>query len=261
MVKKTGFIKTSDGMNISYDLYSRRKKSVIVIAHGFFNSKDSVLIRKLIRVLFRDFDVLCFDFRGHGKSSGLFYWTTKEPLDLRAVLEFAKAGYDAVGVVGFSLGAAISIITLAKWPLAQSLVCVSGPAEFEKIDYHFWELDVENDIFYNLALEGRQGKGVRPGPFWLTKDKPVNLIGKIQAPVMFVHGDQDWVIKPWHSELLFKKTNSEKSLLLIKNGPHAEYLLRKNPGKIIVPIKTWFRKTINGQKPGSSSNEISSNKK
>ncbi|MFH1062482.1 MAG: alpha/beta hydrolase [Candidatus Omnitrophota bacterium] len=242
-VMTTGSVITKDKHQIFYDHYSAGNQQVIVIAHGFFNSKNSVLLKQLASGLLVEFDIILLDFRGHGKSEGLFYWTSKEYLDLEAVLEFAAIKYKKIGLIGFSLGAATSIITCAKNNIVNSLIAVSAPTEFEKIDYKFWELDVENDIVYNLG-QGAIGKGVRPGPFWLKKDKPINLVEKLSLPVCFIHGDKDWVIYPSHSEALFENVKTKKQIKIIKDGPHAEYLMRNHSQQMLEIIKNWFKETL-----------------
>lgn len=235
---------TVDGQTIHYDLYPHGHKRLIIIAHGFFNSKDALLLKELGQALANQYDVLIMDFRGHGKSGGLFYWTSKEYLDLEAVLGYAKTHYQRIGVIGFSLGAATSIIAASETDGIDTVISISAPSEFEKIEYRFWELDVENDIFYNLIGEGRVGKGVRPGPFWLKKDKPIHRVEQIKCPIFYIHGESDWLIKPWHSEELYKKTPTKKCLSIIKNGPHAEYLIRKNKEETIKLIREWLDETL-----------------
>ena len=83
-----------------------------------------------------------------------------------------------------------------------------------------------------------------PGPFWLKKQKPINLIDNVQAPTLFIHGEKDWLIKPEHSKELYKKAQCQKRLQIIKNGPHAEYLIRKNKEETISLIKDWFHTTL-----------------
>ena len=244
-----GILIAADGQQIHYDHYKNGHNQVVIIAHGFFNSKDALLLKDLAQSLGDQYDVIVFDFRGHGQSRGLFYWTTKEQLDLEAVLKFAHQQYPKVGVIGFSLGAAISLVVDAKTDLIDSLVSVSAPTEFEKIEYHFWKLDIENDIVYSLIKEGKIGKGVRPGPFWLKKDKPINLVSQIKTPVFYIHGDMDWLIKPEHSQALYEKTTSRKRIAIIKNGPHAEYLMRKNKDETVSLIKEWFKETLTKEQP------------
>ena len=235
---------TIDGQTIHCDLYQHGHKRLIIIAHGFFNSKDALLLKELGHALSNQYDILIMDFRGHGKSGGLFYWTSKEYLDLQAVVNFAKSFYKQIGVIGFSLGAATSIIAASEIDGIDTVISISAPSEFEKIEYRFWELDVENDIFYNLVGEGRVGKGVRPGPFWLKKDKPIHRIESIKCPIFYIHGESDWLIKPWHSEELYKRTLTKKRLSIIKNGPHAEYLIRKNKEETIKLIRDWLNETL-----------------
>ena len=237
-------IPTSDGHQIFFDQYKKGFEKVVIIAHGFFNSKDALLLKELGQELNDEYDVLIMDFRGHGKSDGLFHWTAKEYLDLTAVVEYASKHYKRVGIIGFSLGAATSIITASKMDGIDSIVAVSAPTEFEKIEYRFWELDIENDIFYSLIGKGRIGKGVRPGPFWLKKDKPINKVKDIDCPIFYIHGEADWLIKPWHSEELYNSTLTQKRLAIIKNGPHAEYLIRKHKEETVRLIQDWLQSTL-----------------
>lgn len=242
-------VKTSDGQKIHVDHYKNGHPYVVIIAPGFTNSKKAVLMKQLAQELNDQYDVMILDFRGHGKSKGLFYWTSKEYLDLQAVLEYADQQYQKIGVIGFSLGAATGLITALKTDLIDSLISVSGPADFDKIEYHFWKLDIENDILYNLFNDGKIGKGVTPGPWWFKKEKPIDCVGKIKIPVFYIHGKADWLINPWHSEKLYEATNSKKRLALIDKGPHAEYLIRKNKAETIGLIKEWFQKTLGKEIP------------
>lgn len=237
-------LSTIDHHRIHYDHYQKGFDKAVIIAHGFFNSKDAVLLKEFAKELNANYDVIIFDFRGHGKSSGLFYWTAQEYRDLEAMLQYAKGRYQKVGVVGFSLGAATSLITAARGQAMDSLVSVSAPADFFKIEFCFWQMDPHRDIFYNLAGEGRLGKGIRPGPFWAKKDRPIDIVGKIKIPTFYIHGQNDWLIKPWHSQELYKKTNSLKKIAIIANGPHAEYLMMTHKQQTIKLIKEWFRDTL-----------------
>ncbi|MBD3264586.1 MAG: alpha/beta fold hydrolase [Candidatus Omnitrophica bacterium] len=248
MLKDEGILSTEDAVDIAYCHYLNDKRDLIVIAHGFYNSKDAVLLQKLAQSLGDEYDIFMFDFRGHGKSGGFFSWVSREGKDLRAVLKHIEGKYDKTGIIAFSLGASICINTLAelstvwaKSPGIDSLVCLSPPCELKKIDYKFWFLNWREDLIYTLfTAEGRKGKGVRPGPFWLKKKKPAEEVSKLKIPVFYIHGDKDWVVKPWHSQVLYNNTKSEKRLLMIKGGPHAEYLLKEFSGQIVPAIKRWF---------------------
>lgn len=43
---------------------------------------------------------------------------------------------------------------------------------------------------------------------------------------------------------LYENTHSRKELLIIKNEPHAEYLIRNNKQELVRAITAWFGKTL-----------------
>jgi pimeloyl-ACP methyl ester carboxylesterase len=241
----SNYLITPNKHKIAYTYFNAGHKNVVIIAHGFYNSKDAIILQNLAKSLLDDYDVFMFDFSGHGKSSGLYTWTSHEDKDLKTALDFLKNKYTKKGLIAFSLGGSVSINILSKYQLTDSLICISVPSEFNKIDYQFWKLDWKGDLIYTLfTREGRIGRGFRPGPFWLKKEKPLDNVGKIKIPILYIHGEKDWVVKPWHSKVLYEKTNSRKKLVYIKNGTHAEYLIRDNPKELIGLIKEWFSETL-----------------
>ncbi|MBN1914236.1 MAG: alpha/beta fold hydrolase [Candidatus Omnitrophica bacterium] len=241
----SGTLTTVDHQKISFQHFKNGCQAVIIIAHGYYNSKQCVVLQQLAKALGGEYDIFMFDFRGHGKSSGLFTWTSREGNDLRAILDFITPQYPKIGLIAFSVGASININVLADDKRVDSLICVSAPSNMARIDYRFWAIDLKNDAVYTLFNPtGRIGKGVRPGPFWLAKERPIDNIGKITIPIMFIHGSRDWVIRQWHSEALYQKAGGIKKIIFIKNGPHAEYLMRDYPRQFVTEVKNWFLDTL-----------------
>jgi pimeloyl-ACP methyl ester carboxylesterase len=245
-ILSSGTLLTSDKQKISFQHYRKGFSTVVIIAHGFYNSKDSELLQNLAYAC-AAYDVFLFDFRGHGKSSGLFSWTSKEGRDFNAVLDYLKPLYKNIGVIAFSLGASIVINVLSERCEVSTLVCVSGPSDLSKIDYQFWKLDWKEDVEYTLfSKQGKQGKGVRPGPFWLKKRKPLRVVSKIKVPILYIHGEKDWVVKPWHSQVLYDRTRAKKKMVLIPDGAHAEYLMKTSAHVFVQEVQEWFQETLNG---------------
>ncbi|MCK5346730.1 MAG: alpha/beta fold hydrolase, partial [Candidatus Heimdallarchaeota archaeon] len=208
-----GELITPDNKKISFNHINNDHADIIIVAHGFYNNKGTLLFQKIAQEFSEKYDVIVFDFRGHGQSDGLFTWTSEEAQDLRLMVSYAKEqGYRRVGVIGFSLGAAITLIEGAANRDIDSIISVSAPYDFWKINYRFWEEGMLEDLKLNLGPKGK-GKGIRPGSPFLNKVRPIDIVGNIApTPVLFLHGKDDWLIKSSHSDKLFKKAKDPKAI-------------------------------------------------
>jgi len=239
------YVMTEDGKRIAFVHIQGGFSRVIIIAPGFYNNKDTVLFKSMADAFSKEYDVIVFDFRGHGKSSDVFTWTALEQKDLRAITDYAKEnGYEKIGVIGFSLGAAIALIEASFHQNIDSVIAVSSPAELGKIDFHFWEKDMWRDLRLNFGVKGR-GKGVRPGSLALQKIRPYDVVDKISpTPVLFLHGEKDWLVKLSHSQLLFEKAKDPKVLTILEDGGHAERMFDAFPDQFMKICLDRFRETL-----------------
>ena len=238
-------VMTEDGKRIAFSHIKRGFSKVVIIAHGFYNNKDTVLFRGIADTFSKEYDVIVFDFRGHGKSIDVFTFTAHEQKDLRVITAYAKENkYTKIGVIGFSLGAAIALIEASCHQNIDSVIAVSSPASFWGIDFHFWEEDMWEDLKLNRGIKG-QGKGVRPGNPSLKKIRPIDIVDKISpTPVLFLHGEKDWLIKPIHSQRLFEKAKEPKALTIMKDGGHAERMFDVFPDQFMKICLDRFRETL-----------------
>ena len=104
--------------------------------------KDAKPFSRLSEKLSNDFDIITMDFRGHGQSTGEYTFTSRENLDLKVILDYATPKYKSIGVIGFSLGAAVAINEISQHKVADRLMVVSTPTEFEKIENRFMNREV-----------------------------------------------------------------------------------------------------------------------
>src|SRR5690606_25272408 len=103
----------------------------VVVAHGFTGSWRRPAVRRAAAVLGGVGGVVSFDFRGHGRSSGLCTVGDREVLDLAAAVAWARElGYRRVATLGFSMGAAVAIrhAALHRDDGVAAVAAVSGPA-------------------------------------------------------------------------------------------------------------------------------------
>lgn len=238
-----GAVTTRDGLTISVDRYGRGDRaSAVILCPGFFKSKQTPTFQRLARTLAADRDVLCMDFRGHGRSGGLYTFSAKERADLQAVVSLAQARYERLGVLGFSLGAAIAINTLSRRPDGvRSLIAVSAPCAFEEIEFKWWTPEA-----IRRGLQGLEpGAGCRPGNLFLKKERPLDNVGKLApVPVLFIHGTRDVIVDVQHSRRLYAAAREPKALELIEGGSHAEAMFRDDPQRFGRLVAAWFAQTL-----------------
>lgn len=245
MILENRTLYTKDGQTIAFDYHQGGNKQIVILAHGFYNNKDVYLFKNIAQEFAKYYDVISFDFRGHGKSSGLFRWTSDEFNDLSAVLDYVKEqDYDKIGVIGFSLGAVVTLIEASRNKLIDSVIAVSAPFDFWRINFHFWEPEMLNDLKLNLSVRGK-GKFIRPGNPLAKKIKPIDIVEAVSpTPIYFIHGANDWIIKPEHSQRLFEKAKEPKKLLIMDNVGHAEKIFDDKPEEFINECCQWFDKTL-----------------
>ena len=133
------FLVTPDGVKIAINHHKTGHDKVLIIAHGWFMTKDSGYFSDMANVFSKNFDVISMDFRGHGRSSGVYTFTSKEPQDVKAVVDYAKLHYKTIYMIGFSLGGALVLIHSALEKDVDKVIAVSAPHSFIKIENHMWK--------------------------------------------------------------------------------------------------------------------------
>ena len=240
---ETSTVSTTDSIKVSVDLYRQgERQTVVIICPGFFQSKDTPTFKRLAQTLTNQHDVLCMDFRGHGRSTGLYTFSALEGADLEAVLRWAWEHYQHVGILGFSLGAAIAINTVTRHlDQVHSLIAVSAPSSFEEIEFKFWTPEAMRTGV--LGLE--PGVGCRPGNLFLTKAQPLDSVQHLKGlPILFVHGTRDVIVGVDHSRRLYAAAAEPKRLEIIAGGSHAEALFRDDPERFTRLVQAWLNETL-----------------
>lgn len=217
------FLKTRDRVQIAVNHYCNGKDEVVIVAPGWCMTKDSDAFSKISEMFSKFYDVISFDFRGHGKSGGMYTFTSKELMDLDAVVRYArKAKYSKIYLAGFSLGAAESVIYASKSRFIDKLILVSVPSSFEKIENQMWKKEAWGETFKKFELD--RFASIRPYPVPMKKERPVDVIKKIKIPTLFLAGEKDPTVHSWHTEELYNEAVCTKYLKVFDKGCHAEDL-------------------------------------
>ncbi len=231
-------IKTQDGVKIAVNHYKKNCDSVVILAPGWFMTKDSKSFKEMSEVFSNYCSVLAMDFRGHGKSGGFYTFTSKEENDLNSVIDYAKKEYSKIYVMGFSLGAAIALITASENESINKIIAVSAPSCFEKIENKMWKKEAWIPTMQKCELN--RWFSIRPSIKIGEKVKPIDIVEKIKCPTLFLAGEKDPTVCSWHSELLFKKAVCEKKYELFEKCCHAEDLFIQDREKFIKICCEWL---------------------
>ena len=179
------------------------------------------------------------DFRGSGKSKGFYTFTAKEEQDLNCVINYAKKHYEKVFVLGFSLGGALSIISGAKNKNINGIIAVSAPTEFYKIENKMYSPNAWIPTLFQ-KFEPLRWMTIRAGNPFLPKEKPIDLVEKITVPTLFIAGEKDPTVCPWHTQKLFENAKCKKDFILFEKARHAEDLYTDYPEKFITYCTEWL---------------------
>ncbi|MET0959956.1 MAG: alpha/beta hydrolase [Psychrobacillus psychrotolerans] len=196
----------------------------VVICHGVTENKINSL--RFVRMFERlGFNSVVYDHRRHGDSGGKttsfgFY----EKIDLQSIVEAVRerAGQDAVlGIHGESMGAATTLLYAGSIiDDADFYISDCAFSDFEQQVYHIMtqSTPLRSSLairFANLFLKLRDG-------YTLNLVSPIDVIDKIEKPVLFIHSLQDDFILPKMTEDLYEKKQGPKTLKMFDIGEHAK---------------------------------------
>lgn len=229
---------TEDNVKIAVNHYKNNFERVIILAPGWFMTKDSKSFREMSEIFSNKADVLSLDFRGHGRSGGFYTFTSKEIYDISAVIQYAQKYYKKIDLIGFSLGAALSLIAGSKYTNINKIIAVSPPVSFEKIENKIWKKEAWLPTIQKCEL--KRWLSIRPSLKIKKKIKPIEIVDKIICPTLFIAGSKDPTVCCWHTESLFERAACKKKYELFENCYHAEDLFIQNKDKFIKICEDWL---------------------
>lgn len=204
---------TEDGETLQvWYVAARPGKSTILYLHGN-GGEISDRAERFAAYQAQGFGVLFVSYRGYGASTG-------SPSE-QGLLRDARAAYDwliaqgisrdAIMLVGESLGSGVAVQLAAE----RRVGAVALEAPF------YSAADIAASAYWWLPVR------------LLMKDKFDSFahIGKVRAPLLITHGDQDLVVPLSQGEKLFADANEPKQMVVVPGGTH---------GTIFSP-DTWMR--------------------
>jgi len=231
-----------DGAALRYTLRRTGAGRVLLVVPGILTHRDSAEHRLLAMRLEPIADVATLDVRGHGDSEGAFSWGLREPDDVSGLALHLRTRYRRVGAIGFSFGGyhvAVAAGRSEVGPLFDAAALVAAPARLFILDHNF----LTPGLLRSLPLMARRRRRwTRMGYGGLRgRDTPLRLVHRIgPTPLLIAHGTADWLVPPKHSRWLHARASEPRELLLIEGGLHAEYLLSRDPERLVGPLQEFF---------------------
>jgi len=153
------------------------------------------------------FNVLTFDYRGYGKSSGSFpsEHTVYEDADAvwNYVVEQKRIAPHDVILYGFSLGSAVAIEAAIRHPEAAGLIEESG---FTSI----YDMGAANRVFRWLPLSLIVNQ----------KMDSIHKVPHLKMPALFIHGTADPIVPVSMAGALYAAAPQPKKLLIVPGAGH-----------------------------------------
>jgi pimeloyl-ACP methyl ester carboxylesterase len=198
----------------------------VVLAHGFTSSWRRPRNLNVLVGLQRRVGVVAFDFRGHGRSTGVCTVGDREILDVdAAVAAVRRLGYSRVVLCGWSMGGAVVLRHAALLGGVDAVASVSAPARWyyrgtsAMRRVHFViERPVGRLAARRLLRTRISGHAWDPVP-----ESPEEVVGKIPpTPLLLVHGDRDAFFPLEHLHALADAAGAGAEVWVERGFGHAE---------------------------------------
>jgi len=163
-------------------------------------------------------NVLCFDYRGYGRSQGRVS-RAGTVLDAHAALDYllGRPDVDEERIVAFgqSLGGAIGIVLAAERPEIRSLACDGAFDNYRRVAS--WHIRRNPLLLCSAWWVPR---------FLMSRDhEPVECIGRISPrPVLIMHGTADQVVPVEMARSLYGAAGEPKEIWLVEGADHYDTL-------------------------------------
>jgi dipeptidyl aminopeptidase/acylaminoacyl peptidase len=246
-------VTSSTGAVLAGRFFHGRSKATVVLTHGYGGSQDELL--PTANALHESgFSVFSYDLRGCGGSTGEVTFGAREQDDLRSVIDYVAGRDDVdderIGALGFSMGAATTIMAAADDPRIKAVVDDSGWSDV----YHWLRPSVSavfihpGDRFSALSLKLAEVRA----DIELDRLKPKEDVARLAPrPLLIIHGTADENVPPGDSAENFAAAREPKELWTIEGAAHGATVA---PGGATSSerVVRFFRRALGVDQDGSS---------
>ncbi|HXM55578.1 MAG TPA: alpha/beta hydrolase [Candidatus Dormibacteraeota bacterium] len=213
---------TVDGVSFGAWFFRHTGSSqVIVISPGHKGRRQDVL-GIAVALWRKGFNVLCYSYRGMPASDRvLITMGVREVQELAAAIAFARRRVrDArIGLLGYSMGAVVSLLGAAGDPSVEALVLDSPYADLGQVlreNVRRYALLPGVPFVAGVSLWMRLRHGVR-----LADASPISVLTGLEPrPLFFIHGGADTTTSKEHSRRLYDAYRGPREIWIVQGTPH-----------------------------------------
>lgn len=226
---------TSDHLVLSGWFVPAASDRAVIIAHGLGANKSNFMFT--VGLWNRlGFNVLIFDFRGHGESDGhTVSFGYKERLDVIAAMKYLvdekKFQKENIWGYGVSFGGAAMILAEEEVRMFRELIIDSSFANLDTMAQAIVEQQIVVPRLCSSMVKtiGLFFVKLDLG-FDIREHSPERVVGRLNVPILLIHGQGDPLI-PWQeTQKLYDRARYPKQVVLLNTSGHFGTLM--DPGYI-----------------------------
>lgn len=217
-------LKTADGVTFGAWWFRQpASPQVIVVSPGHKGQRQATL-GVCVALWRKGFNVISYSYRGMpGSDRATITMGIREVNELQAVIAAARQKVKGarVALLGFSMGAVVSLLGAAGEPGVEALVLDSPFSDLTKLlrERIRKAIKVPGPEYAITALVGAWFK-VRTGES-LSEASPINVLSALEPrPLFFIHGGADAVTSVQHSRRLYDAYRGPREIWVVQGAPH-----------------------------------------
>lgn len=192
-------------------------RATLVYLHGVADNRSSS-VGVIDRFGNRGFDVIAYDSRAHGESSGNFCtYGFFEKQDLHRVIDTIERR--PIVLVGTSLGAAVALQEAALDSRVAAIVAAETFSDLRTV-----ATERAPFVFTPRIIDRAFRLAEQQGHFDVDAVSPAAAAARIKIPVLLVHGADDADTPADHSRRVFAALAGPKRLIVVPGARHNESL-------------------------------------
>ena len=231
-----------DGLQLR-GVFLRHPQSLgtIIVCHGV-GANHADIQPLLLSLYHAGFQIVAFDFRGHGNSAGhTITYGLQERWDVLGAYDFClqhpEIDRQRLFALGASMGGAALLQALPEMPEIRAAVIDSAFASLDRMAAHQLR-------FFPPVVRAPMVQLVR----WfawietgadLQRLSPVDRLREISIPLLIIHGSEDTVVPVEHAHLLRAATTGSVQLRIEPGAPHIGSVIF-DPTGYVQQVKTHF---------------------